>query len=94
MRRLAKQIKSYWRQFISVAANEYRTIFGDKGVLLVMVFALLIYSTVYSLAYRPQVLRNVPIGVIDDCKTPASRSLISLFDAGPNTFVAYEPTGL
>ena len=94
MRRLAKQIKSYWRQFISVAANEYRTIFGDKGVLLVMVFALLIYSTVYSLAYRPQVLRNVPIGVIDDCKTPASRSLISLFDAGPNTFVAYEPTGM
>ena len=94
MRRLAKQIKSYWRQFLSVAANEYRTILGDKGVLLVLVFALLIYSTVYSLAYRPQVLRNVPIAVIDECRTQASRNLISLFDAGPNTYVAYEPTGM
>lgn len=94
MRRLVIQIKSYWQQFISVAANEYRTIFTDKGVMLVLVFALLIYSTVYSLAYKPQVLRNVPIAVIDECKTPASRNIISLFDAGPNTYVAFEPAGM
>ena len=94
MRRLVIQIKSYWQQFISVAANEYRTIFTDKGVMLVLVFALLIYSTVYSLAYKPQVLRNVPIAVIDECKTPASRNIISLFDAGPNTYVAFEPSGM
>ena len=77
-----------------MAANEYRTIFTDKGVMLVLVFALLIYSTVYSLAYKPQVLRNVPIAVIDECKTPASRNLVSLFDAGPNTYVACEPAGM
>ena len=94
MRRLLKQIKSYGRQFVSVATNEYRTIFTDKGVMLVLVFALLIYSTVYSLAYKPQVLRNVSIAVIDECKTPASRNLVSLFDAGPNTYVACEPAGM
>ena len=94
MRRLANQIKSYWRQFISVAANEYRTIFTDEGVVLVLVFALLIYSTVYSFAYAPQVLRNVPIAVIDECRTPASRSLAATFDAGPNTYVAYEADGM
>ena len=94
MQRLFKQIKSYWQQFVSVAANEYRTIFTDKGVMLVLVFALLIYSTVYSLAYNPQVLRNVPVAVIDECKTSASRNLVSLFDAGPNTYVACEPAGM
>lgn len=94
MRRLANQIKSYRRQFVSVAANEYRTIFGDSGVVLVMIFALLIYSTLYSLAYHPQVLRNVPIGVVDDCKTPASRNIVSLFDAGPNTYVACKPADM
>ena len=94
MRRLCEQIKSYRQQFIAVAANEYRTIFTDKGVMLVLVFALLIYSTVYSLAYKPQVLRNVPIAVIDECKTPTSRELISLFDAGPNTCVAFQPAGM
>lgn len=93
-RRFTRQTASYWRQFRTVAANEYRTIFGDAGVLLILVFALVIYSTLYSLAYGPQVLRNVPIGVVDECRTPTSRELIRTFDAGPNTYVAYEPTGM
>ena len=33
-RRFTRQTASYWRQFRTVAANEYRTIFGDAGVLL------------------------------------------------------------
>ncbi len=93
-RRFTRQTASYWRQFRTVAANEYRTIFGDAGVLLILVFALVIYSTLYSLAYGPQVLRNVPIGIVDECRTPTSRELIRTFDAGPNTYAAYEPTGM
>ena len=91
MSRFTKQIKSYWQQLRSVVGNEYRTIFTDDGALLIVVFALLIYATVYSLAYAPQVLRNVPIGVIDQSRTSASRALVGTFDAGPNTYVAYEP---
>lgn len=93
-RRFTRQAASYWQQFRTVAANEYRTIFGDAGVMLILVFALLIYSTLYSLAYGPQVLRNVPIGVIDESRTHTSRELIRTFDAGPNTVVAYEPSGM
>ncbi len=70
--------------------NEYRAIFTDKGVILVLILALLIYSTIYSLAYAPQVLRNVPIAVIDQDRTPASRKLVETFNSGPNTYVAYE----
>lgn len=88
------QIASYWKQLLSVMGNEYRTIFTDGGVILILVFALLIYSTVYSLAYGTQVLRNVPIGVIDQCGTSSSRALIRTFDAGPNTYVAYAPTSM
>lgn len=66
MSRFTKQMSSYRQQLRSVMGNELRTIFGDEGVLLVLVLALLIYATVYSLAYGSQVLRNVPIGVIDD----------------------------
>ena len=51
-------------------------------------------STAYSLAYGSQVLRNVPIGVVDECRTPTSRSLIETFNAGPNTYVAYNPTSM
>ncbi len=94
MSRFTHQIKSYWQQLRTVMGNEYRTIFTDGGAMLVLVFALLIYATAYSLAYAPQVLRNVPIGVIDQCRTPTSRSLIETFDAGPNTVVAFEPTDM
>lgn len=94
MSRFTRQIKSYWQQLRSVTGNEYRTIFADSGAMLVLIFALIIYATAYSLAYAPQVLRNVPIGVIDQCRTSTSRSLIETFNAGPNTYVAYEPTDM
>lgn len=92
--RFKHQIASYWGQLLSVIRNEYRTIFTDGGVILILIFALLIYSTVYSLAYGTQVLRNVPIGVIDECGTSSSRALIRTFDAGPNTYVVYAPTSM
>ncbi len=94
MNRLSRQITSYWTQFRSVVRNEFRTIFSDGGVMLILIFALLIYATVYSLAYGSQVLRNVPIGVVDQSRTHASRTLIETFNAGPNTYVAYEPSDM
>lgn len=94
MNRLSRQLASYWMQFRSVVRNEFRTIFTDGGVMLILIFAMLIYATAYSLAYGSQVLRNVPIGVIDECRTATSRTLIETFNAGPNTYVAYEPTSM
>lgn len=94
MNRFTHQTTSYWHQLLSVMRNEYRAIFTDAGVLLILVLALLIYATVYSLAYGSQVLRNVPIGVVDESRTPTSRSLIDTFNAGPNTYVAYSPTNM
>ncbi len=94
MNRLTRQLGSYWIQFRSVVRNEFRTIFTDGGVMLILIFAILIYATAYSLAYGSQVLRNVPIGVIDECRTPTSRALIETFNSGPNTYVAYEPTSM
>ncbi|MDE5851671.1 MAG: ABC transporter permease, partial [Alistipes sp.] len=84
MNRLTCQLKSYRDQFVAVVRNEFRAVFTDEGALLIVVFALLIYSVSYSLAYGPQVLRNVPIGVVDNSHTAASRQLTALFDAGPN----------
>ena len=94
MNRLGRRLKSYGRQFREVVRNEFRAVFTDEGALLILVFALLIYSTTYSLAYGPEVLRNVPIGVVDHSHTAASRQLTATFDAGPNIYVAYEPADM
>lgn len=94
MKRLIRQLASYWQQLLAVMRNEFTQIFSDEGVMLVLIFAFIIYSTLYSGAYNNQVLRNVPIGVIDESRTPASRKLIDAFDSGPNTYVAYSPDGM
>ena len=94
MNRFSRQIASYWRQTGAVIRNEMHTVFTDKGVMLVLIFALLIYATAYSLAYGSQVLHNVPLGVVDESRTPASRALIDAFNSGPNVYTAYTPTSM
>ena len=94
MSRFTHQMASYWKQLGAVIRNEFQTIFKDGGAMLILIFALIIYATAYSLAYGSQVLRNVPIGVVDESRTPTSRSLIDTFNAGPNTYVAYNPTSM
>ena len=87
-------ISLYLNEIASVMRNEFRTIFTDEGVMLILIFAIFIYSNLYGLAYGSQVLRNVPIGIVDNSKTPASRALTMSFDSGPNTYVAYEPADM
>ena len=47
MSRFTHQMTSYWQQMLSVMRNEFRTIFTDAGVVLILVLALIIYTTVY-----------------------------------------------
>lgn len=92
--KLKDRIRFGWQEFRSVVRNEYKYIFKDEGIILVLVIALILYSTVYSYAYKNQVLRNIPIGVVDMDHSDASRSLSELFDAGASTFVAYNPESM
>ena len=82
------------REFTTTIRNEFRVIFGDEGVMLILIFAPLIYATIYSLTYGTQVLRDIPIGVVDEDKTPSSRELVNVLDAGANAVIAYEPTDM
>ncbi len=85
---------SKFKRLTTPFRQELRAIFTDEGALLILVFATLIYATLYSSAYGAQVLREVPIGVIDESHTASSRRLIAQLDAGPNIHVAYEPTDM
>ena len=77
-------------RLIDIISNEYRTIFRDEGVVLIMLLAPIIYATIYSLTYGTEVLRNIPIGVVDMSHTPSSRQLIEEMNSCPNIVVAYE----
>lgn len=88
--RLLKWMSVYLREMLAVMRHEVLLLRHDAGVLLVVVFALLIYGTLYALAYGRQVLRDVPIAVVDCSRTPSSRSLRTLFDASPDVAEAYD----
>ncbi len=82
------------KEFRSVLRTEYRHIFRDAGVMLVLIFAILIYATVYALAYKNQVVRSIPVAVIDHSQSASSRKLIETFDAEPNIYVSYTPSSM
>lgn len=80
--------------FFAVIRQEFKMIFTDSGVLLILVFAMLIYTTIYSLAYGNEVVRNVAIAVVDDDNSPTSRTLVNGLRSGPNTEVGYDVSTL
>ena len=94
MSRFTHQMASYWKQLGAVIRNEFQTIFKDGGAMLILIFALIIYATAYSLAYKNEVLRNVPVAVVDNSHTAQSRQLVRALDATPNLRVAYKSSSL
>ena len=76
---------------LGIMHNELRLVFTDGGAMLIIVFAMLIYTTIYSFAYGREVVECVDIAVVDNDNTTTSRRIVSGLRSGPNTRVAYEP---
>ena len=85
---------SFVKVFISTVKNEIKAIFSDAGAMLILVFAMLIYTVIYSVAYGKEVVTDVVIGVIDEDHTQSSQRLIDGIRSGPNTEVVYEPVSI
>ena len=69
------------KNFLHDVLTELGAIFGDRGVLLIMGIAVIFYSFVYPLPYAREVLRKVPIVVIDHDNSALSRQLVRMVDA-------------
>ena len=69
------------KNFLHDVLTELGAIFGDRGVLLIMGIAVIFYSFVYPLPYAREVLRKVPIVVIDYDNSALSRQLVRMVDA-------------
>lgn len=64
-----------------VYGREIRNIFKDPGVILFMFFLPLAYPVIYSLIYNPELVREVPVVVVDSDRTALSRDFTRRFDA-------------
>lgn len=79
---------------LSIIKDEWRRVWHDEGVVLIVVFALFIYGILYSLGYGGEVLNEVPIAVIGGNNGAISRTLTNKIDGSPKIRVAYEVTDI
>jgi len=70
--------------------DELKTIFRDKGAMLILIFAVFAYPLVYSLAYKNNVVRDIPVSVVDLDNTVTSRQMIRMLGATKEISVAQE----
>jgi ABC-2 type transport system permease protein len=67
---------------------EWRRVLQDRGVFGLMILAPVLYSVFYPQPYLGQVVRNIPIAVVDQDNTELSRGLMQALSAHGNISVA------
>lgn len=89
MRAFFHQINEGLHDMCYIWAKEMRNVLKDEGVLIFFVIVPLIYPLLYSWIYNNEVVRQVPVAIVDMDNSSLSRQFIRQFDASPNTKVAY-----
>ena len=64
--------------------REIGNIFRDKGIMIFILFVPLAYPLLYSYVYTHEVVRDVPVAVVDENNSALSRELIRKMDASPD----------
>ncbi len=74
--------------------EEFKNIFKDEGVLIFFIIVPLIYPLLYSWIYNNEVVRDVPVVVVDNSHSHLSRKFIRMCDASPDVKIAYHASDL
>jgi ABC-2 type transport system permease protein len=74
--------------------GEWRRVLADRGVFSLMIVAPVFYGVFYPQPYLGQLVRKIPIAVVDDDRTPLSRRLIQALDADEAISVAVRAPAL
>lgn len=86
---LLQRIRQGFRDMCYIWAKEMRITFTDEGVLIFFILVPLLYPLLYSWIYNNEVVREVPVAVVDLSHSHDSREFLRMFDASPDTKVAY-----
>ena len=92
--KLKRIIKEGIRDMSIIWANEMKMTVKDEAVLIFFLLASTIYPFLYSWIYNNEVVREVPVAVVDYSHSAESRKFIRLCNASPDVKVAYHCTSL
>jgi Predicted membrane protein len=82
------------RGVAAILTAEIRRILADRSVMGLMVLAPILYGVFYPQPYLGQVLRHLPIAVVDLDRTELSRGLIMTLDGDEGVKVAVRATNI
>ncbi len=74
--------------------EEMKQVFHDEGVIMFFFLVPLAYPLIYSWIYNNEVVREVPVAVVDESHSSLSRKFIRMCDASPDVAVAYHAQDL
>ncbi|WP_293717116.1 ABC transporter permease [uncultured Parabacteroides sp.] len=85
--KISNNIKAGLSSISAIIRNEFKTISGSFAIVLVLMGGIFMYGLLYNYMYAPDVVRNVPVVVVDNSKTELSREYIRLLNATPQVDV-------
>lgn len=85
--KISDNIKAGLTDISSIILNEFKTISGSFAIVLVLMGGIFMYGLLYNYMYAPDLVRNVPVVVVDNSKTELSREYIRLLNATPQVDV-------
>lgn len=82
-------VKEAVRDACYIWLQELKQAFKDEGVLIFFIVVPLVYPLLYSWIYNNEVVREVPVVVVDQSHSALSRQFIRQCDASPDVRIAY-----
>lgn len=74
--------------------KEIKAIFSDKGALLILMGAMLVYPIIYSIGYYNEIASDLKIGVVDLDHSEMSRKYANMLDASQELKITNKPFSL
>jgi len=89
MSKILNTISNFINDVCTIWANDLRSIVKDEGLFIFIILLPLAYPILYSWIYNNEVVREVPVAVIDYSHSELSRRFVRLMDATPDVHVTY-----
>ncbi len=81
MNNIFRKTGQWFTEVGQVWAQELRLSFHDIGIMLFFFALPLFYPVTYTLIYNPEVPTDIPVAVVDNCRSAKSRELARMIDA-------------
>ena len=86
-RGLLQKIRGGVADACRIWAEEMRNVVRDEGMVIFFILVPLLYPLLYSWIYNNEVVRDVPVAVVDDSRSAMSREFVRRCDATPDVRV-------